>query len=97
MNHLEKRGQSECEAYIKHGSSLYELLDQLTSSCGCTESAAGSIVCRWLVAGVFLESPAVFGFSLMFIENFFFLVKLRCIETCSQVNIFVYKIEFVCL
>ena len=47
MNHLEKRGQSECEAYIKPGSSLYELMDQLTSSCGCTASA-GSIVCRGL-------------------------------------------------
>ena len=47
MNHLEKRGQSECEAYIKPGSSLYELLDQLTSSCGCYASA-GSIVCRGL-------------------------------------------------
>ena len=47
LNHLEKRGQSECEAYIKHGSSLYDLLDQLTSSCGC-HASAGSVVCRGL-------------------------------------------------
>ena len=45
-NRLEKRAGG-CATYIKPGSFLHELVDQLTSSCGCTASA-GSIVCRGL-------------------------------------------------
>ena len=54
LNQLEKRGQYDCTPYIKPGSSLQELLDHLTLSCGCTSSAFAayfSIVCRDLDVG----------------------------------------------
>ena len=47
MNHLEKRGLYDCTSYIKPGSSLDDLLDRLSTSCGCHLSASG-VVCRGL-------------------------------------------------
>ena len=45
LNHLEDRGHYYCTSYLRNEYHLNELLNHLTSSCGCTVSAS-TIVCR---------------------------------------------------